>query len=202
MTIEKMKQRLEEAQVRATMVRGSIADRIRALNEVSALQRQLAAARNQDYAEPIDIGFVPEAAVSGAHLFQSEYAAFLVFNAMKQTQDGSRVDAGTGIVEITRCSVSKFGYPNDEALRGHPLYDRGLRAYGIFEVKNSSWPMQLTQQNRVVFPKTPDSKQRHFIVSFHDSTFECVATSLMASLSGHTFEETVASVIKQISHAA
>jgi len=34
----------------------------------------------------------------------------------------------------------KFGGPNDEALGGHPLYERGLGRYGVYEVFNSSWP--------------------------------------------------------------
>ena len=36
-----------------------------------------------------------------------------------------------------------------EALAGHPLYQRGLSGYGVFEVINSSWSKQLTEQNRV-----------------------------------------------------
>jgi hypothetical protein len=30
-----------------------------------------------------------------------------------------------------------LGSPNDEALRGHPLWSKGLRSYGAFEVENS-----------------------------------------------------------------
>lgn len=130
-----------------------------------------------------DIGFEPEAAVSGPVLLQTDRDAFLTFNAVKTMPDGRRGPAGTGIIEIVRCTVTKFGYPNDEALPGHPLYSRGLTYYGAFEVLRSSWIHQMTSQNRVCFPKTEDWTDRHFIFTFHDSTFECVADSLRASLS-------------------
>jgi hypothetical protein len=33
----------------------------------------------------------------------------------------------------------KVGYPDNEALPGHPLYSKGLRHYGRYEVLESSW---------------------------------------------------------------
>ncbi|HEX8863370.1 MAG TPA: hypothetical protein VGC06_30595 [Actinomycetes bacterium] len=43
----------------------------------------------------------------------------------------------------------QWGPPNDEALQGHPLVDRGLRPYGVFRVEGSSWIRQLERMNRV-----------------------------------------------------
>jgi hypothetical protein len=136
-----------------------------------------------------DIGFEPEAAVSGPILLQNDYSAFLTFNAVRMSEEGQREDVGTGIIELLRCSVTKFGYPNDEALGGHPLAKKGLRHYGVFEVRSSSWVRQQTEQNRVSFPNTPNSKQRHFIFTFHDSTFECIVDDLRASLSTEPYEQ-------------
>lgn len=147
-----------------------------------------------DQVVPYDIGFQPECGDSGPILLQSDYDAFLTFNAVKMMSDGSRGTTGTGIIEIVGCSITKFGYPNDEALPGHPLYSRGLSYYGVFEVLGSSWIEQKTVQNRVRFPKTPDSTKRHFIFSFHDSTFECIADSLRASLSIESFEKIRANI--------
>ena len=36
-----------------------------------------------------------------------------------------------------------FGAPNDEALDGHPLYERGLKFYEFVEVENSPWVSDL-----------------------------------------------------------
>jgi hypothetical protein len=137
----------------------------------------------------LDIGFEPEAAVSGPVLLQTDYDAFLTFNAVRMNADGQRDTAGTAVIKFERCGITKFGYPNDEALCGHPLYKRGLEAYGCFEVLHSSWIRQMTQQNRVCFPHTTDSKKRHFILTFHDSTFECVANSYQATLSTEAYEQ-------------
>jgi hypothetical protein len=70
-----------------------------------------------------------------------------------------------------------FGSPNDETMRGHPLAERGLTPYGVFEVRNSSWIRALEQMNRV-HPNHNASRfrvLRHFVFTFHDNTFECVA---------------------------
>jgi hypothetical protein len=71
----------------------------------------------------------------------------------------------------------QLGPPNDEAFAGHPLASRGLRPYGAFEVKRSSWVRALERMNRVHSNHRPEAylELRHFALTFHDSTFECVA---------------------------
>jgi hypothetical protein len=78
--------------------------------------------------------------------------------------------------------IATFGYPNDEALPGHPLYGAGLGPYGVFEVSDSSWKRQIIEQNKRCFPRTPPhyDSLRHFVVTFQDSTFECLAGELSA----------------------
>ena len=70
------------------------------------------------------------------------------------------------------------GSPNDEALNGHPLYPSGLRWYAAYEVLNSSWIRALERMNRVHSQHDAErfTRLRHFILAFHDSTFECVGT--------------------------
>jgi hypothetical protein len=159
--------------------------------------------QKQDKVVRFDIGFEPEAAVSGPVLLQTDGNAFLTFNAVRMIPNGNRGAVGTGIIELQRCKVTKFGYPNDEALGGHPLYKHGLAAYGVFEVLSSSWIQQMTEQNRVCFPRTSDSKMRHFIFTFHDSTFECVADGLRATLSTEPYEQIFRQISQRVfQHAA
>jgi hypothetical protein len=84
------------------------------------------------------------------------------------------------VLRFPICQILKFGYPNDEALPGHPLYAKGLRHYNLFEVLDSTWIAALADQNLVAFPN-PRGEPRpdhHFVITFHDSTFECIADHL------------------------
>src|SRR5690349_20064435 len=130
---------------------------------------------DQDTVLELDLGYKPEAAVSGAVLLATEYSTVLAFNATEMAQDGQFLPAGYAIIEFLGCQITKFGYPNDEALSGHPLYPRLKGAYGIYEVLNSSWLTQLEQQNRAPFSDSGKWNARHFLITFHDSTFECLA---------------------------
>ncbi len=136
----------------------------------------------------MNLGFQPEAAVSGAALVQSEYSAVLMFNTT----------IGRAVVSLEACSVTKFGYPNDEALAGHPLYDRGLSGYGVFEVLNSEWIDLTVRQNQVSFPATRRGSGRHFIFTFHDSTFECIAGELNVSIETGSFDKITREVVRRV----
>jgi hypothetical protein len=80
--------------------------------------------------------------------------------------------------------VHMFGPPNDEAFSGHPLASRGLEPYGAFEVEHSSWIRDLERMNAVHPYHRPERFPRfkHFILSFHDTTFECIAETFNISL--------------------
>lgn len=82
------------------------------------------------------------------------------------------------VVKFQRCTAHIFGPPNDEAFAGHPLADRGLNPYGVFEVKCSSWVRALERMN-AVHPRHNKERymenKKHFVFAFHDTTFECVA---------------------------
>lgn len=86
----------------------------------------------------------------------------------------------TVIVRFVHPRAHTFGPPNDESLAGHPLANRGLKPYGIFEVIGSSWIRSLERANRI-HPRhdpRPFARLRHFVFTFHDNTFECVAEAV------------------------
>ncbi|MBI1765509.1 MAG: hypothetical protein HYR56_29180 [Acidobacteria bacterium] len=86
-------------------------------------------------------------------------------------------DEPLALVKFSRCYSSMFGPPNDEAFHGHPLASRGLTPYGAFVIEISSWIRQLERMNSVHWRHDPDRfwTRKHYVLSFHDSTFECVA---------------------------
>ena len=92
--------------------------------------------------------------------------------------------APQAVVRFSDCWFHLFGSPNDEALEGHPLYSHGLRAYGTYRVENSSLIRHLTRAN-AVHPHHDEqrfARLNHYIFTFHDSTFECVAESCTVAI--------------------
>jgi len=89
-------------------------------------------------------------------------------------------DEPVAVVRFSGASAHFFGPPNDEAFGGHPLSARGLEPYGAFEVLSSSWLRALERMNSVHPYHRPEifSSRRHFILTFHDTIFECVAHGL------------------------
>ena len=93
-------------------------------------------------------------------------------------------DEPVAIVTFKGVAATYFGSPNDEALRGHPLHDRGLKHYSAFDVANSEWIASLERMNRVhPYHKAERFRElRHYVFTFHDSTFECVAKGYAVEL--------------------
>ena len=147
----------------------------------------------------LDLGYTPEAAISGAVLVQTERSTFLTFNALKLAEDGfHQEDAGTALIEFDRCLITKFGYPNDEAQGGHPLAAKMHGAYDIYEVFNSSWATQLEQQNGIPFLNLPKWNIRHFIFIFHDSTFECLADDFKLEILNEPYQKVYERITKRV----
>ncbi len=153
-----------------------------------------------DVVVPYDLGFVPDGPLSVPILLQNEWNAFLIFNAVQWTLDNKRSQKGIGIIEIDGY-IAKFGYPNHDALGGHPLFKRGLKYCNVFEVLGSSWIQQLDAQNRIIFPGIDIfSDRRHFVFTFHDSTFECVARDIQAKLSIQPFTQIYGDITRKLLH--
>jgi hypothetical protein len=64
----------------------------------------------------------------------------------------------------------RLGPPGDTDLDVHPLAGQGLAGYSAHEVMHSSLAAELVALAPVA------SAQRHFIITFQESTFECVAS--------------------------
>jgi hypothetical protein len=132
---------------------------------------------------PLDLTFGPEAAVSWPVVLQHERLLLLSFNAVDTTVL-PHPDVGRAVIEFSDPLLTRFGYPNDEALRGHPLYAAGLNRYGGFEILESSLKIEIEQQNRIAFPAWPGWDVRHFAFVFHDSMFECLARDYVVRFVG------------------
>jgi hypothetical protein len=64
----------------------------------------------------------------------------------------------------------RLGPPGDIDLEIHPLASQGLNEYSVHEVMQSSLAAEISAAG------SPAPAQRHFVITFQDSTFECVAS--------------------------
>jgi hypothetical protein len=110
----------------------------------------------------------------------------------------TRASEPLALVRFAPCYAHMFGPPNDEAFSGHPLASRGLRPYGSFEVRHSSWIRRLERMNSVHQHHQPEafSNRRHLIFAFHDTTFECVCEAFDVRIRQGSLAAAVPAMVK------
>lgn len=167
------------------------------------LERSTAAELGLPYAERVDLGAKWDAGTRMPVLL-SGLRTFVVLHLSAQDQPfggtnprapGAHADQGIGIVEFKRMTSVKVGFPDDEVLRGHPLWGSGLEFYSSHEVKNSPWIAGLMDVDRAHerFDKSQWRGRRHFMLVFHDQTVECVAKwTVSRTAPGATMPEVLA----------
>lgn len=97
---------------------------------------------------------------------------------------GESEDMPVAVIEFQAPHAHLFGPPNDEAIAGHPLAERGLHPYGAYVVESSSWIRAMERMNSVHPYHKPERFRllTHYAFTFHDSTFECAANGHTVSL--------------------
>ncbi|MFO0551104.1 MAG: hypothetical protein U0271_22125 [Polyangiaceae bacterium] len=176
-----------------------------------SLERDLARSRNEQCAVPLewsapwDVGAPLPLVVSSGHRL------FVVYRQREHDPawDGSyaeMVDPASAevrliaIVEFHRCLIHRFGAPNDEALEGHALHGRGLEAYRAHTVERSSWLREQERINSVHRHHRPEAFAgfTHYVLPFHDETFECLADGHRIRESLSTFSEALQAVTDEV----
>jgi hypothetical protein len=156
--------------------------------DLLAAERALAAARGEEYAIPLK-GLPPsDVGAPLPHLLADGRRALLAYYVAEPDPDWDGMyvtvidpaenrEALLAVVEFTGYLAVRMGLPNDEALKGHPLYSRGLEAYAMHLVVNSSWITELERVNSVhpCHEGGWHTWARHYLFTFHDETFECIA---------------------------
>lgn len=177
---------------------------------VLVLERAVAAARGEEYAEPLDFPVRWCAGAPLPHLVVNDYKTFLIFlvarpdpwdrsyATMKNPVSGAAEPLA--LVEFATCASAKLGAPNDEVLTGHPLDGRGLDPYTAQVVRNSRWLAELEKINSVHRQYSPElwRKLNHYVFWFHDTTFECVAESYKVELYLGSFADLLARACQRL----
>ena len=174
-------------------------------------ERELSAAKSEQYAVPLDFPVKWDAGAPLPHLFVNDYRTYLTFYVAEPDPnwDGRHVkvkDPGSGLtellalVEFKRCRCARLGAPNDEVLEGHPLSGRGQVAYTAQLVKNSRWLAEIEEINKVHRLYDPSHWRRcnHYIFWFHDTTFDCIAESYSVEVYRESMKDMLARVVERI----
>jgi hypothetical protein len=205
--VPELEQRLNAANARLTAANKALAPKHKggeweeyhaARNAVLDLERQIAAANGEEYAEPLDFPVKWDVGAPLPHLLVNDYRALLAFllkepdpnwDGSYMTLKGTQSEAAEplALVEFDRCLSARLGAPNDEVFEGHPLHGKGMQGYTAQRVINSRWLKELEAINSVHRQYRPDFWRdlHHYVFWFHDSTFECVARSFRVA----TFRE-------------
>jgi hypothetical protein len=168
-----------------------------------SLERSTAAELGLPYAQRVDLAVTWDAGtpmpvlLSGLRTFVAFYLSVHdpVADGTNLRATDPQADHGIGIVEFKRATSVKIGLPDDEVLRGHPLLGSGLEFYSAHEVKNSPWITELMEVDRAHerFDESQWTGRRHFMLTFHDETLECVAKWTITRIApGATMPEVLA----------
>jgi hypothetical protein len=174
-------------------------------------ERALAAAREEEYAVPVELGVEWDAGAPLPHLISSGHHTFVAFylREFDPNWDGtyvtivdpkSEAPASLGLAEFTQCTAVRMGSPNDEVLHGHPLHGRGLGGYGAYVVENSRWIAELIKINSVhsLYRTENWSDARHFLFVFHDEILEAVARGVEVERRRESMPELLAQTLKRL----
>lgn len=172
---------LENARAKLQQMYGSssnLEDFLAAQEDVLECERKVAAERGDEYAESISFPVKWNAGAPSPHLLANGHKTFLLFD-MPDTLLDSDMGERVALVIFSRCISSKFGSPNEEVFRGHPLYGKGLDSSSVQIVRNSRWLGEVETVNKVHPQYNPNIWRtlNHYVFWFHDETYECLASS-------------------------
>lgn len=109
---------------------------------------------------------------------------YLMFYSNEESTDNevlkernSVYDRGIFVVRFNMFLQYKFGMPNNEIIIGHPYSKLGLKPYSFYQLEGSDWIKELMKIDSIhpYYNKENWVSYKHYIFTFHDNMFECVA---------------------------
>jgi len=188
--LDRARARVRELSTAIHAVRGSGDwDSLRAAQrDVLAAEREVARIAGDEYAEELDFELPWDTGAPLPHVIANGRRTLLLFYLPNRDPDWDGtwvrvVDPATpepqplGVMEFHRVHAVTLAGPNDEAIDGHPLAGKGLRAYAAHRVVNSHWIADAERVNAVHPQHRGGWHERlnHYVFCFHDETFECLA---------------------------
>jgi anti-anti-sigma factor len=192
--------------------KGGEQERFRAAHDhCISLERELARATGDECAVEIEWPVQWDVGAPLPHVVSSGSRTYLIYLVSEPDPnwDGSYVTMidptfsekrSIAVVEFESCLVYKFGAPNDEALAGHPLHGRGLVGYRAHTVERSRWIGEHEKINSVHPLHKPGWEKlfTHYVLAFHDETFECIARNHYVNTVALTFAEALEQCVREV----
>jgi hypothetical protein len=184
-----------------------------ALEAQLAAERALGRSRGEPVCVPVDwrpawdIGApCPHVVSSGGRTFliylanETETRGVGAFTSARMIQPASEQPELLALIELKGCYGHRFGGPNDEVISGHPFYGRGLRAYRAHIIENSPWLATERKTNSVHRGFRADRWERinHYLLCFHDDTFEFLAEGWAAEVIAASFPQVVGLAVERM----
>jgi len=140
----------------------------------------------------------------GFHLILMFYVDLFDFPSItnKLKERDTENDIGVAIIKFKKRYIHKFGVPNDEVIIGHPYYKLGLKPYSFFSVIDSDWIKEIKriEAHHPYFSEQGFNNLKHFIITFKDNTFECIAEDYLIDYSLETMQDTLSRIIKEVNY--
>lgn len=220
MTTAELERHLQQARDRVARAiealepkhRGGEMEEFRAAMDAQlAAERALSLARDEPTCMPLEWRPAWDVGAPCPHVVSTDSRTFLVYLAAAPDASGigatvRMVEPSAGeqeilaLVEFKSCYAHRFGGPNDEVISGHPFHGRGLEAYRAHVVENSPWIATEKATNSVHrgFRAERWERLRHYLLFFHDDTFECLAEGWTVEVVAGTFRQVVELAVERM----
>ena len=100
------------------------------------------------------------------------------------------------VINFVEPVAHMFCPPAAEVLSRHPLAERGLEPFGVYEVRDSSWVRQLARLSPA-HKVERTAAARHYVFTFYDQVFECAARGFNCVLRFGSVAEVLQCVLKE-----
>jgi hypothetical protein len=110
-------------------------------------------------------------------------------------------DTGIVALKFNRYINYRFGMPGNETIHGHPYSKLGMSSCSFYELKDSDYIKSLQDIDKV--HRRYDAEEwrqyHHYILTFHDNMFECVAHNFEIREENTSLHSQVTTMVNELS---
>jgi len=141
----------------------------------------------------LSLGMTPDPDAAGAVVVLTDWGTFVTFRALVRDEDGAQWPGGTAVIELVGCRARTFSYSTDLGQDGRPYSFFELPPGEVYEVADSPWLLR-AEEDSWLAPAAADGisgrrplnssrrRLRHYVFTFGETTFQCVAEGLKTQI--------------------